>query len=61
MKEVYDFDGVEHDLNNVSFNIEEDLFDLEQNFEGDVENFWGEHDSEDVEGPTGNAGNVIRF
>ena len=47
---------MQHDLNNVSFNVEEDLFDLEEKYQGDIEKFWGDHDSEDVEGPTGNEG-----
>ena len=55
---MYDFDGVKHDLK-ISFDVERDLLDLEEKYEGDVDTFWGEHDSEDVEGPTGNAGKTI--
>ncbi|XP_066929057.1 uncharacterized protein [Clytia hemisphaerica] len=56
IKEVYDFEGEEHDLKHVCFDIEEDLLDFEEKYDGDIESFWGEHDSEEVEGPTGNEG-----
>uniref|UniRef100_A0A7M5WST4 Fe2OG dioxygenase domain-containing protein n=2 Tax=Clytia hemisphaerica TaxID=252671 RepID=A0A7M5WST4_9CNID len=56
IEKAYGFDGQQIEFKSVKFDVESDLLGFEKQFDGDVESFWGDHDKEEVDGPTGNEG-----
>ena len=50
----FTFEGRKCEVGKISFDIETELLNFKSAY-GDLSVFWGEHDGQDVQGPTGNA------